>query len=255
MYMRYVAEVRFIGSIYPGELPVLTRFYGPSISPTGQGAKRRTDYRLEPVPRGGKPFLLAVHDSFEEVLDVMALSSLRGTPQKKMQSKPVDVDTIKTDLLNEWTGRLANVPNGAMPGVGEVHLLDKAVAEYQRTGLLPDMILNSKTSGIGEAEYQQLLAQQTSFFEYWFGQGEKLYDQKKFEEVSPIMRLAADWLGHKRPWTNKDYVVESESCPFCTALVPKTAYICMTCGKTIRELPADLAALNRLSQDRPRQTA
>ena len=249
--MRFIAEVRFIASIYPGDLPTITRFYGPSINAVGSGARRRTDFNLEPVERNGKPFLLAVHDSFEEVLDVMAMSAQKMTPGKKFSSRPVPVETIVSDLLTEWTGRLANVPLGAMPGVNEVHFSDKIVGEYQRTGAFPDMVLNSKTSGIGTDEYQQLVAQQTRFMEYWFGQGELLYDKKKFDEVSPIMRLAADWLGHKRPWTSKDFVVESESCPFCTALVPKTAYICMTCGKTIRELPADLAALNMLSQDRP----
>ena len=244
--MRYVAEVRFIGSIYPGELEIVRRFYGPSIHASGKGAERVSRFALKPVPRGEKPFILPIHDSFEEVLDVMALSATTNNPVKPTQSKPVPVEQIVTDLIEKWTGNLANVPSGAKPGVSEVHLLDRQVAEYQRTGALPDSVLNSKLSGIPQDEYDQLVQQQTSYFEYWFGQGELLHDQKKFDQISPIMRLAADWLGHRRPWTNKDWVVENVACPFCTELVPEEALFCPRCRNQIKLIPpdrADLAAL------------
>lgn len=246
--MRYIAEVRFIGSIYPGELPVVTRYYGPSIHATGKGAERRTDFRLTPVPRGDKPFILPVYDSFEQVLDVMAMSGNQGNPQKPRQSKPVPVEEIIGDVISMWTGRLANVPDGAKPGVGEVHLLDKQVAEFQRTGVLPDSVVNSKFSGIPQEEYQQLITQQTAYFEYWFSQAELVHarDPQSLQahgQITETMRLAADWLGHRRPWTNKDYVLENEPCPLCTALVPKTAVVCPTCHNQIREMPAHIAAL------------
>lgn len=252
--MRYVAEVRFIASIYPGQLPVLTRYYGPSISATGQGASRRTEFKLEPVLKGARPFILPVHDSFEQTLDVMALSAHKNNPHKPMQSKPVAVEGIVQDLLNDWVGRLANVPDGCKPGVGEVHLPESIVNEYNRRGSqLPNSVTESKHSGIPRDEYDQLVDQQTKYFEYWLGEGELTHDQKKFKEISPIMRLAAEWFPD-RPvrWRTKNFAAEIVRCPLCTSEIPADAVVCPSCR---HQLVSDAVIKQRVEQFSKQLTA
>jgi hypothetical protein len=63
------------------------------------------------------------------------------------------------------------------------------------------------------------------------------------DSITPVMRLAAEWLGHKRPWTETDYVLDNVQCPLCTALVPQTAIICPSCRHQIKAMPPELAAL------------
>ena len=235
---RYIADVRFICSIYPGKLEAVRRNYGRSLDNEGRGAERSTLFKLEPVPRGGKPFILPVYDSFESVIDVMAMSTIGGTPQKRRAPKPVPVETIISDLLNCWTGGLFDVPSGAKPGIGEISLLPAQVRELNKTGELPEDI------GVAKEELDQLNSQQTLYFEYLFTEGERLHKQNNWKEITETMRLAADWLGYQREWSHKAIARDSGPCPLCTAIIPNAAVVCPSCHHVIKQLPGDIARLN-----------
>lgn len=242
---RYIADVRFIASIYPGQLPELRRHYGPSMHATGVGAQRSTLFRLEPVKKGGRPFILPVYDSFEEILNPMARPDQSG--RKPRLTRPEEVANIVADLLKEWTANLYGVPEGAKPGVMEVHLdtlTPQQMQDLQNKGIAP----KTPTSGIPGDEYAQMVDQQTRYFEYWFMIGEQLHSRdpkvvQQYGQITNTMRLAADWLGHQRPWTNRDYILENVPCPWCTALIPQSAIVCPTCGRQVKETPKELAGL------------
>jgi hypothetical protein len=232
---RYTPDVLFIGSIYPGQLPDIRRNYGRSLAEKGVGVERSTLFHLDPVPRGQRLFILPIYDSFESVLDIMAMSAHAGRPEKPRMPKPVAVEEIMADLLKEWTGGLFNVPSGTKPGVGQISLLKQQVREFNETGKLP--------SGIADQELEQLKTQQTLYFEYLFTEGERLHKQSNWKEITDTMRLAADWLGYAREWSHKAIAKDSAPCPLCTSLVPNAAIICPSCHHQIKAMPPELASL------------
>lgn len=233
---QYIADVRFIASIFPGQLPTIRRHYGPSRESEGRNAQRSTAFTLQPVPRGKKPFVLPVYDSFENVLDIMAMSAMGSRPEKPRLPKPVPVETIVADLLKEWTGGLFNVPQGAMPGVMEIRPLKVELEKFEKTGALP-----GPTSG----ELDQMTATQTLYFEYLFTEGERLHKQSNWKEITDYMRLAAEWLGYEREWSHRAIARDSGPCPFCQSIIPNTAIVCATCQRQVREVPAHLMHLNQ----------
>jgi hypothetical protein len=232
---RYQADAAFICSIYPGKLPVIRRNYGTSVHGEGKGANRSTTFKLEPVARGEKPFVLPIYDSFEEILDIAGLSAVTNTPKKPRISKPVPVEAIVADLLKEWTGGLFNVPAGAMPGIILLNPMKVELKKFEADNSLP---------GPNPGELQQMIAQQTAYFEYLFSEGERLDAQKEWKEITDTMKLAADWLGHARTWSHRAIARDSSPCPLCTEIIPNAAAVCPRCHQQIRELPPEIARLN-----------
>lgn len=215
----YKPDVKYIASIYPGELPPITRALGVSPNATGKGASRSTTFTLKPVKRGQKPFVLEVYDSFEEVLDVVGSSGAKPGEKPRI-SKPVPVEVIVEDLLNHWTGGLFNVPPGAKPGIMEV--------------------INSAPS---QKELFQMDAQQTLYFEYLFTEGERLHKENNWKDITETMRLAAEYLGYSRVWSNRSIARETDPCPFCTTMIPRAALVCPTCQHVVKRIPKNLADL------------
>jgi hypothetical protein len=235
---QYIPDVRFIASIYPGQLPTIRRHYGPSRQSEGLGAQRSTAFTLDPVPRGKKPFVMALYDSFENVLDIVALSSLgNNSAQKPRLPKPVPVESIEADILKEWTGGLYNVPQGAAPGVIGIRPMKVELKKFEDTGTLP---------GAAVDEVQRMTEMQTLYFEYLFTEGERLHKQNNWKEITSTMRLAAEWLGFEREWSHRAIARDSGPCPWCQSIIPNIAIVCGTCGKQVRETPANLAHLERL---------
>ena len=234
---KYVADMKCIASIYPGQLQDQRRSYGPSRESSGPKAQRSTLFHLDPVPRGSKPpyCVIEVYDSFEDVLDVMNQSGSQGGntgPRPRIQ-KPVPVDTIIADLLTAWTGGLYNVPPGAKPGVIEI------------IGSVPT-----------QAERRQMEEQQAAYFEYWFGQGEALYRGdpttiQNYKTYTTEMRLAAEWLGRQRPWSDVSLAAQLVACKWCTSLVPEQAIFCPQCQKQLQAVPPEMMALLNGGQQVP----
>ena len=223
---KYTADAKYICSIYPGELPVQRRNYGTSPSNDGKDVSRCTTFVLKPVPRGQKPpyFVLPIYDSFESIIDVLGTTQ-RQKGEKAYLPRMVPVDEIVADMLKQWTGGLFGVPDGAHPGIMEI------------AGPTPS-----------KAEQQEMERAQTSYFNFRFSEGERLYRENKWDNITDEMRLAAEWLGHKTVWSSTDIAENSEPCPFCTTVVPKLAIICPTCRKQIREVPADRPDLAKLAK-------
>jgi hypothetical protein len=234
---QYIPDVRFIASIYPGQLPAIRRHYGPSRESEGRGAQRSTAFILTPVPRGKKPFVMPLYDSFENVLDIVTMSSMGNRPEKPRLPKPVPVESIVADLLKEWTGGLYNVPQGAAPGVIEIRPLKVELKKFEENGSLP---------GATVQEVEQMTEMQTMYFEYLFTEGERFHKQSNWKEITPTMRLAAEWLGHEREWSHRAIARDSGPCPFCQAMIPNIAIVCGSCRRQVRETPAHLAHLDKL---------
>ncbi len=228
---RYVAETACIASIYPGQLEDIRRSYGDSRDSVGPKSRRSTLFHIPPVPRGARPpyYVLELPDCFEDVLDIMAQGGHQGGPRPRIP-KPVPVEAIVSDLLGRWTGGLFNVPVGAMPGV------------IQIIGTVPT-----------QKELKQMETQQAAYFEYWFSQGEGLFrgdptTVNNYKTYTTEMRLAAEWLGRPRPWSDPRIAADSENCPWCTTVISNQAIFCPNCRKQVREIPAHLAALTEASE-------
>lgn len=208
----YKPQVEFICSIYPGKLPILTRFYGPSLEAQGPNAVRRSSFELQPVPRGEKPFVLRVYDSFETVLDIRT--------GKLTATRPVPVEEVVIDILEKWTGNLFNVPAGAKPGVIK--------------------IANTSPS---RDELRQMETQQSLYMAHFFSEGERLHREAHTDQITEMMRLAAEYLGEKRIWSDPAIARDAAPCPLCTTMVPNLAFICPSCQHVIREIPPELIKL------------
>ncbi len=205
----YKPQVEYICSIYPGKLPVITRHYGPSLEAQGPNAVRRTNFELLPVPRGEKPFVLRVYDSFQTVLDIRT--------GKQTGTTPVPVEEICDDLLDKWVGNLFNVPAGAKPGVMKI----------------------ANTSPSSD-ELRQMESQQALYMAHFFSEGERLHREAHSDQITDMMRLSAEYLGEKRIWSDPAIARDSAPCPLCTTMVPNLAFICPACQHVIREIPAEL---------------
>ncbi len=204
---RYQAEIAYIASIYPGPVEPQRRSYGPTRESNGKTAIRSICFELEPVERGGKPFVLEITDCFEDVIDVQQLS-VENTKQR--MPKPVDVNVIVADLLNVWTGGIIGIPQGAKPGIM--------------------LIANSVPS---RDELRAMMDMQTIYFEFMFNEGERLHQEKKWDIITPTMRLAATWLDRKRTWAHQNVSADSGPCPLCHDMVPNEAVFCNGCKQQI----------------------
>ena len=221
---QYKADVKYICSIYPGQLPALRRNYGSSPTNDGKGASRSTLFELKPVPRGSRPgfFTLPVYDSFESIIDVMGTSQLKKG-EKAYLPRLVPVDEIVRDLVQKWAGGLIGVPVGAHPGVMEI----------------------ANTSPTQD-ERESMETAQTLYFEFLFSEGERLYRENKFTDITDTMRLAAEWIGQKRPWSDAGVARSSNPCPFCTEIISDMAIVCPRCQRQVKEIPPALAKLSKL---------
>lgn len=234
---RYQADVLFIASIYPGKLPDLRRYYGPSLNSTGVGAVRSTLFRLEPVPRGAKPFVLPIYDSFQDVLDTNQLSTLRDRPGNPTTAKPVTCENIAGDLLEKWGGGLMGVPAGARPGIIQIQPDNLALREFNKEGKLPVANL---------AEIAEMTDMQTRYFEFLAVQGRRLHKESNWKEITDTMRLAAEWMGYKEDWmVNLQGAPTTSPCPLCTKEIPNAAIFCPECKQQIRAMPAHIAAIQQ----------
>lgn len=198
---RYEAEVQYIASIYPGKLEPVRRHYGPSRESVGPKAVRSTLFELKPVPRGGKPCVIQVMDSFQ---DVIVLG------QKEKVAKPVEVQSIVDDILAKWTGGLFNVPSGAKPGIMQI------------ASTVPT-----------KAELDEMTRDQTVYFEYLFSEGSKLHDQKQWDNITQPMRDASNWLGRDAVWANPAIAMHTGPCPLCTEIIPNSAVFCPQCKQQV----------------------
>src|SRR6185312_10003537 len=199
---KYVAESRYIASIYPGQLEPIRLYHGPSFDPK---SGRCTMYRIPPVPRGDKPFVLEVSDAFETVLQL--------TPDgSEKVSKPVVVDeTVKT-LLHNWAENIAEFPG--RPGVMEI------------AGPEPT-----------EDELRQMREQQTVLFEALYHQG-KLLSVNDWKRITEPMRMAGTYLGRSDSWLNPEN--SGVECPACAEPISSRAAICKHCGYKIRAVPGEV---------------
>jgi len=214
---KWVADTRYIASIYPGELDSIALNHGPSPN---RSKGRRTVYKLTPVPKETmrtKPCVIEVVDGFEDVINLMGIQ--QGDPK---MPKPVDSKETVENLLRYWTGNMVGVPTGAAPGIIEIVNTIPSIAEMKR-----------------------MVEMQTLYFEWGFQNGERLHRENNWKEITGAMKLGAEWLGRDVIWANPAQVSEMVKCPACEQLIAPRVAICHHCGTKLRALPKELAALNR----------
>jgi hypothetical protein len=219
---RVVLEQVCIASIYPGKTDVIRLPHGPGLSPRNG---RLTAYSLEPVPRdktpgikwhSRNPFVLTVDDAYESV---PAPWKSKG-PVMAIDTMPVDVNQIADYLVNQWAGNLMGMPAGVTPGIMRIR------------GTVPH-----------NDEIQELIQKQTAYAEHMLGVGDMLFQEPRERKwITTPMRESAIWLGRSRNWINAkvDPSAEKIPCRFCKAPVDQDAYVCQTCSRVLRAIPAEL---------------
>jgi hypothetical protein len=214
---KWTPDIKFIASIYPGELDSVPLNHGPSPQPR---TPRRTVYKLTPVPRDKartNPCVIEVRDGFEDVIDLMGAQTGRKT-----MPKPVDSAETVACLLKYWTGSMVGVPPGATPGIIEI------------ANTVPT-----------QAEFRQMFEIQTAYFEFLFQTGERLNRENNWKEITGAMRIGAEWLGRDSDWSNPARVTEMVACPACGELIMPKMAVCKHCHTRLRALPKEIAAFNQ----------
>lgn len=223
---KYVAESKWIASIYPGKLWPITKYVGPHPNPR---TARATVYKLNPVPRGGKPSLLEVTDAFQNVPNPMKAAESMKTDRigsnMVFDSAPVACEEICENLIQEWAGAMVGLPAGARPGIMVI------------VGTVPM-----------QAEMKQLVEQQTVFCEYLFQEGERLARVNDWKGITQTMRDSAVWLGHERIWSSPAKSSDVVQCPACRQVIPSDASVCHHCGTRVKAMSAELAAMNQVAR-------
>lgn len=219
---KYTAEVRYIASIWPGKLERVTLYHGPSPN---VHSKRATGYELQPVPRGGKAFVLEVADGFENVFDPTAIGNKSSD---RRRSSPIDsAETVRV-LVNHWGGNIVDMPPGGGLGIREI------------IGTIPQ-----------KQELEQMRSELTLFAEFQFQKGELHHRQNQWKEITQTMRDCANWLEKDVLWANPASASELINCVACGELVKPKAAVCKHCGYQLRALPPEIAALNQGRTPRP----
>ena len=216
---KYSAESTFIASIYPGELDAISLNHGPKPE---VNSPRRTTYKLKPVKRGEKPYVIEVSDAFENILDPTK-SAAQG--RKFWSSAIVPYREICDNLISVWAGNMVGVPTGAGFGIMEV------------PNTLPT-----------QAQLRQMMDRQTAFAEWAFQEGEKCNRENNWKDIRDCWRVMAIWLGKKALWANPESASTLVNCPACRTLIDPEAAVCATCGTVVRALPESIAHLNQPKQ-------
>lgn len=215
---KYIADTTSIASIYPGFTEPIRRDHSPDSNPN-KGTS--TWYRLKPVKKGGKAFVLEVSDCFEHKKDVCK-SIDRG--RITMEITPISVEEVCDDLLKHWVGNIVGLPHGALPGIMKIR------------GTVPQ-----------QEELEQMRAQQQAYMEYYFAEGERIYQSNEgVHKISPKSKMAAEYLGRPTLWSHPAKSTDEVPCRACRKTIAADAYVCSHCGTRLKALPPDLAAFNEL---------
>ena len=226
---KYVAESTFIASIYPGELPPITKYVGPEPSvydKNGKANSRATVYRLKPVPRGSKQgyFSLEITDAFELVPNPMkAAESSRGDRKGAnmiFDTNLVTCEEIANGLMQEWVGNMVKMPVGASPGIM--------------------IVANSAPT---QANLETMHQMQTVYAEHMYAEAQRLSNANLIEKITQPMKDMAKWLGREPVWIPR--AVDMIACPECRKDIPADTRVCQYCRTRLQPMSAEVAKLNQ----------
>lgn len=245
---RYVSDSVYIASIYPGELASISRNVGPRPE---INSPRRTTFKLKPVKRGETPFVMEVSDSWENIHNPMR-SHKRS---EQWESKIVDCNEIRADIVKEWAGNIFDCPAGASMGVMAISGVGTSSEPCAacKTGLPHSQAELLKFHGPTEVEMTQLLDMQTRFAEWSFQRGEEAVRDKKTAEIRGIWRTMAIWLGRKTTnnWATPALAAHDVNCVWCQTLISPNARVCATCGREQEEDDAESTDASEPIKRRP----
>lgn len=211
---KFTPDVVRIASIFPGKTDRIAMDHGPSQF---REDGTTTFYELKPAT-ATKPYMLEITDSFQHYKDEIKTAA---TGMTQYGIHPIACEDIADYLIRMWAGNLVDVPADAKPGI---------------------MIIRGATPH--QDEIRLMKEQQRAYFEFFFLEGERLAKDAQVKQISPPMKLAAEYLGRPRPWSHASNALENIKCPACKFDIPEDSYICGNCGTKLRALPAELQRLN-----------
>lgn len=213
-------ESKYICSICPIPVKTIQLPYGQEERTHGG---RNTAFSLPPVKRGDKPFVLEITDMFENIPDPMNVN-VRG--QCGQASRIVECEHIARDLVRQWTG---SMQYHGRYGIGII------------AGPVPTA-----------EEMADLISVQTACFEEIFHEAELLARENKFKHIKKCHRVVGEYLARPRSWWSGDIAANVSQCPACFGDIDARASMCKHCGLKIRELPSEIAQLNKPAMPEPK---
>lgn len=207
---RIITEERTICSVYPLRLGPERRPYHPDRLQCGCST-----FFIEAAPMDGYR-TLTITDCWQRTIDYFK----RPNEEGRFVPYPIDVGVIADDLVTVWTsGMITSKESGGTPGVGIIKGAEPTAEELKT-----------------------LRAIQAKFFEGLFYNAQALAAQTKFNQITPLHRLAAKWLGREKEaiWTKELDPKEMKACPLCQSKVHERAYFCPNCRQQIAPIPKEL---------------
>jgi hypothetical protein len=192
--------------------------------PYGNGeTTAHTSYQIPAVAKGDVKTLV-VYDAFEMYEDWSQAAEGQAPPKRPL---PVWAEHIAKDLMGHWTTSLMDVSEIASPGIMIV----------ARNAPDPDSVRPTAE------QLMRMKMLQTAYFQILFYDGNRLANEHKNAQITPLHIIAAKWIGKDVDWAEKIGVDEMMPCPACTTKINSMASICPNCRTQIKAMPADLASL------------
>ncbi len=197
-----ITESCFLASIYPDELWVINKPFGHKAQ---VNSPRNTIYKLKPVKLNQEPYVLEIHDGFQNIHDPSKTTARGESP---WSSKIVDCHEIRENLLQEWNGAWFDAPPGSGLGIIAIE------------GKIPT-----------EEEVERMRLMQTTFAEWCYQRGEKANRENKWKEIRKVDRVLSKWIGKDANWISPESISAYVPCPHCRERVAPEATVCKTCGR------------------------
>lgn len=203
-------------SVAPFKMPRLDRPYAP-VPTGGMTPFEVKPYTLEDRNNKEPPRIIEIRDSFQAQRDVWQGV---GYPGQHTTPQFVPAEKIVADIYAHWaTGRIG-APAESGPG-----------------------IFISVGDGPSANEIAAAFHRQDLYMTYLYEKALEYFNNKMLAEISYDHRISANWLSKDEIWSKTGVELAKDRCPFCQAIVPAAAYVCQTCTRVIRAIPADLASL------------
>lgn len=110
----------------------------------------------------------------------------------------------------------------------------------------PAAFNSRKLNEAAQAESDLNRAAQESYFDYLIQEGQALFIEGKYSEITGDHRAAAIWMGKQDlDWLRPLKQLVKKECPLCLTDIPMKALVCPNCRHTISKLPKEFEELNK----------
>jgi hypothetical protein len=194
-------------------------------------------FDIPAVPKGAKPFLLAVPDHTE----MEKQPHIVGGHQIPRQ---ILGEEIAACVVNEWAANGLGMSPECGPGIWVVRDTIPLTNEHGELQVDPFTkralhrpATDEEKAAMWAEDLAFNIARQERWGEYLIGQGDVLDadpNKKMAILISPAMRAAATYYGRSVKWLDRKIRAnDRKQCPFCLTDIPSAMVKCSSCGEVV----------------------